>query len=162
MLFTESIVVGSKDLSARVYYRVNSKNMATSILSGHRDVLIGGYFSSDSNRIYTIAADGAVFIWEFEEKERIHIEQNINENNLTKRGSTWKLSKREFLWDPHTHVSSSGYLKAAELLVIGFDNGVFGIYDMPDCTNIHRLSVSSHSLSTVAINCTGDWLALVS
>lgn len=153
---SESVVIGSKDLSARVYYRVQSKNMAMTVLSGHRDTLVGVYYSSAGDMVYTIAADGAVFVWKFEAAERI---QNKSGDG-SQRGSQWVLSKREFLWDPHTEVSSATYQRTSELLVIGFSNGVYGLYNMPDCTNIHRLSVSTHSLNTVAINSTGEWLAL--
>ena len=45
------------------------------------------------------------------------------------------------------------------LLVVGFTSGVFGLYEMPGCNNIHTLSVSNHKISSVAMNRSGDWLA---
>ena len=44
--------------------------------------------------------------------------------------------------------------------MVGFDKGVFGLYEMPGCVSIHKLSVSHHSLNTAAINSSGEWLAL--
>ena len=45
------------------------------------------------------------------------------------------------------------------LLVVGFTSGVFGLYEMPGCNNIHTLSVSNHKISSVTMNPSGDWLA---
>ena len=154
---SESIVVGSKDLSAKVFYRVRSPNMATTTLSGHRDKIIGSFYGLDPNMIFTIAVDGAVFIWQFQKGARV---SSKKVKGGTDRGSQWQLFKREFLWDPHTSVSSANFQRTASLLVVGFDNGVFGLYDMPECTNLHRLSVSAQAISTVSINSTGEWLVL--
>lgn len=83
------LILGSKDLTARIYYRVLSKKMSLTVLSGHRDALIGGkdpppiaaspplspnlmvvtliaYLASDDVTAYTIAKDGAIFTWIFE------------------------------------------------------------------------------------------------
>eukprot|EP01034_Spumella_vulgaris_P031898 gene31898-39410_t len=178
--------MGSKDLSARIYYRVSSKYMSTSVLSGHRDTIMGAFYSKDNDATYTIARDGAVFSWKFEHGDRIAIVKKDNEEEdntededvsdsensamvlvknqkagpQTKRTSRWSLAQREFLWDPHTHVAAVDFNKSSGLLVVGFDQGVFGLYEMPGCVNIHRLSVSSHLLNSVSINSTGEWLAI--
>lgn len=49
--------------------------------------------------------------------------------------------------------------RATNVLVVGFSNGVFGLYEMPDFNNIHTLSVSQHRITTTAINTSGEWLA---
>lgn len=174
---SQSIIMGSKDLAARVYYRVRSKYMAVSVLSGHRDEIFGAYFAgADDSVAYTVAVDGAVFTWNFEESEREIVEDtnrkgddseeesgSEGENDkvlLSKRTSKWVLKEREFLWDPHTQVASTDFNKASNLLVVGFSTGVFGLYEMPGCVNVHRLSVSNHSVNSVAINNTGEWLAI--
>jgi periodic tryptophan protein 2 len=46
------------------------------------------------------------------------------------------------------------------LLVVGFSDGVFGLYDLPTGAVVHTLSVSSGQIGTVALNLTGEWLAL--
>ena len=48
---------------------------------------------------------------------------------------------------------------ASNLLVVGFSSGIFGIWELPDFTNIHTLSISQEKISSVAINATGEWLA---
>jgi periodic tryptophan protein 2 len=187
---SESIIMGSKDLSARIYYRVRSKYMAVSVLSGHRDEILGAYFAgADDNTAYTVAVDGAVFTWQFEAAEREGVEivtapkrstarksgddsesevsdsedeQSVDEQRIvqTRRASKWVLKEREFLWDPHTRVASVDFNKESNLLLVGFTSGVFGLYEMPGCVNVHRLSVSNHSVNSVTINRTGEWLAI--
>lgn len=43
--------------------------------------------------------------------------------------------------------------------MLGFSNGVFGLYEMPDCTTIHTLSVGQAGIGTCDVSATGDWLA---
>jgi periodic tryptophan protein 2 len=178
---SQSLVLGSKDLSARVYYRAHSKNMSMSMLVGHRSELIGVHYYKDDDQIFTVGADGAVFTWQFDYADRIVVDEDSSseesdeessddENKKggkvvakrpnTLRGGEWKLKDRTFLWDQHTEVVSTAYNKANSLLVVGFHNGVFGLYDMPGCVNIHKLSVSHNSLNTVNINSTGEWLVI--
>jgi periodic tryptophan protein 2 len=49
--------------------------------------------------------------------------------------------------------------KPSNLLVIGFSTGVFGLWEMPDFTNLHTLSISQEKISSIAINPSGEWLA---
>lgn len=200
-----SIIMGSKDLSARIYYRIKSKYMSVSILSGHRDEIIGAFFADDNKSAYTIARDGAVFTWVLQDIEpastddnpSIHnMKKNINKRNIKSSNDSdeedndsedkednndddvttidnkqqkpnhiiktkqWVLKEREFLWDPHTQVASVDFNKKSHLLVVGFTSGVFGLYEMPGCINVHRLSVSTHDINSVCINSSGDWLAV--
>ena len=213
---SKNLMIGSKDLSARVYHNVHTKKMTMTVLSGHRDRLVGAFFSNDGKSAYTVARDGAVFSWSYEmvelvvvvkdkkvndknnkshndddgEDDEEDIERSDDENEededkneedenedgiketalalvikkskktIIKEKGIWKLTAREFLWEPHTQVTSVAYNKSSSLLVVGFDKGVFGLYEMPGCVNIHKLSVSHHSLNTACINNTGEWLAL--
>ena len=79
---------------------------------------------------------------------------------LTVRGGAWKLTAREFLWEPHTSVTATAFHRTSGLLVIGFDRGVFGLYEMPGCVNLQRLSVSNSSLNTVCMGSSGEWLGM--
>ena len=197
---SSSVIMGSKDLSCRVYSDVHSKHMHLTVLSGHRDRLVGAFFSADGLSAYTVARDGAVFTWSAEvvlvekkdkrrkrarkQQTRDDTEEEAEDEEVPDDDSddggdaddhpptaaataptlvtktTWKLTAREFLWEPHTSVTSAAFNKATNLLVVGFNKGVFGLYEMPGCTSIHKLSVSHHSLNAAAINASGEWLAL--
>lgn len=43
--------------------------------------------------------------------------------------------------------------------MIGFANGIFGLYSLPDMDLLHTLSISQHKIHTVTVNPTGEWLA---
>lgn len=213
---SDSIIMGSKDLSVTVYDRIATKYMSKFVLSGHRDQVVGAFFAKTDDVAYTVAADGAVFTWKLVKSEKSAIlEQDASSNEesekedsdeseseadevqvtrdmgfakgkqqhgtkkqqqiqnrkpahrheakklaLAKKRSAWVLQGREFLWDPHTEVTSVAYNKTNSLLVVGFNKGVFALYEMPGCVNIHRLSVSNQIVSSVNINSTGEWLAI--
>jgi len=74
-------------------------------------------------------------------------------------GGTWKLDKKHFIKLDHAKITCVTYQKSSSLLVVGLDSGIFGLYDMPGCTNIHTLSISQHEISAVSINDSGEWLA---
>lgn len=48
--------------------------------------------------------------------------------------------------------------QASGVLVVGFSNGVFALYEMPDFNNIHSLSVSQSRINSTAVNASGEWL----
>jgi len=205
---SRSLIIGSKDLSTRVFYKIRSRYMSTSTLSGHRDIILGAFFSNTNQQAYTVARDGAVFTWSYDEvisdgieleekdakkkKKNRHLKSKnshddeiheIREDDNDDEGDSsddsdddegvdpsvgkivqkkrkWALREREFLWDPQTIVSSVDFNKLTQLLVVGFSSGVFGLYEMPGCINLHRLSISTHTITSVSINSTGEWLAI--
>lgn len=98
----------------------------------------------------------------------------------------WSLFGKFFFWTTErSRVHSVRFHKASSLLVVGFSNGVFGLYDLSNIersaesgaravhevvtseemtadvklTCIQKLSISSRAIDTVAINNTGEWLA---
>lgn len=223
------LVMGSKDLTARVYIGVRSKRMALHVLSGHRDKVLGVYFADDTNElIYTVAQDGAIFTWKLdfnpletqfqlqqEKKRKENYVPEIDDDNeddeygegasdnssflqddessnpedddddgddgdnyaaqrlardikieISKsnksdsRRPKWMLDAKEFLWDQKCSLSSVTYQASSKLLVVGFDNGVFGLYEMPGCVSIQRLSISNSRITSANINPSGDWLVL--
>ncbi|TQD92449.1 hypothetical protein C1H46_022010 [Malus baccata] len=44
------------------------------------------------------------------------------------------------------------------MLVVGFSNGVFGLYQMPDFVCLHLLSISREKITTAVFNELGNWL----
>ena len=162
---SQSLIMGGRDLTARVYYRVRSKHMSMTVLSGHRDRIIGAFFSKDGNEAYTVARDGGVFTWAHEPgvsdpSSSSGSSSSGNGKGKGKEKAKWVLLEREFLWDPQTVVSCVDFSQQTGLMVVGFSNGVFGLYEMPGNTKLAQLSVSNQSLTSVCINSTGEWLAL--
>jgi periodic tryptophan protein 2 len=151
-------IAGCRDMTARIYYANltgEETGFIPSTLAGHRDELVGAFWGSEDT-CYTVARDGGVFWWEFELAA-----------GSTKTGlycpsqGRWKLAQKQFV-RPSTHgssVASASLQRERGLLVLGFSNGVFGLYEMPDASPIHTLSVGQEGLSASAINSTGEWLA---
>lgn len=66
-----TLMIGSKDLTARIYFRPLSTKMSCTYLTGHREaVIMGVYLANDLVTAYSIAKDGAVFTWIFETHPR--------------------------------------------------------------------------------------------
>ncbi|CAH1131380.1 unnamed protein product [Ceutorhynchus assimilis] len=57
-------------------------------------------------------------------------------------------------------LTSAAYHKASKILVTGFSSGAFFIHEAPEMNLIHSLSISEQKISSVALNQTGDWIAL--
>jgi len=79
----------------------------------------------------------------------------LSENPIDPEYGEWSMTTRDFLWEKQTDVSSAAFNKMVGLLVVGFTSGVFGLYELPGCNSIHRLSVSHSSLNTCCLNNTG-------
>ena len=45
------------------------------------------------------------------------------------------------------------------MMVVGFSDGVFGLYSLPSFEALHTLSIASSAVTAAAINPTGEWLA---
>jgi len=79
--------------------------------------------------------------------------------NFRLKGGRWKLQSKHYFMQ-NSNVKSVQLHKASSLLVAGFDNGTFGLYDLSFGFQIlHKLSISSTRITSVAINNTGEWLA---
>ncbi|CAN0441629.1 unnamed protein product, partial [Discosporangium mesarthrocarpum] len=72
----------------------------------------------------------------------------------------WKLVSKNFLRPGagHSEIRSAAFHAKQSLLVLGFSTGVFGLYDMPDCSAVHTLSVGHGGIGATDINASGDWL----
>lgn len=73
----------------------------------------------------------------------------------------WRLKSRHYFHQEGAKVTSTTYCERAQILVVGFSTGLFGLYELPSVSNIHTLSVGSDQLiKSCILNNSGDWLAL--
>lgn len=144
----------SKDLTARIWSLVQEEGFEPTVLSGHREGILSAWFSSDQEAIYTISQDGALFQWGFVPRP---VE---DEDDEPEEGSErWRVVKRNFFMRGRTKVTSSAFHSSSNLMVVGFADGLFGLYDLPGFNQIHQLSISQTGIDFVTINQTGEWLA---
>ena len=119
-----------------------------------------------ATKIYTVSRDGAVFTW----REKQNEDQDDTEDEAPVASASrdvgtsiartrWGVYKRNYFNQHNTKVACSIFHRPSNLLVIGFSTGVFGLWEMPDFTNLHTLSISQEKISSIAINPPGEWLA---
>jgi periodic tryptophan protein 2 len=151
----------AKDLTARIWSLDPEEGFVPTTLAGHREGVLGAYFSKDQETIYTISKDGAVFQWAYlrnpnaPEPEEDEEMEDEDEDSQTR----WRITQRHYFLQNNAKVNCAAYHAESNLLVAGFSNGVFGLYEMPEFNMIHTLSISQNDIDFVTINKTGEWLA---
>lgn len=71
----------------------------------------------------------------------------------------WRIAERHYFMQNQAHLTCASFHPESNLLVAGFSNGTFGLYELPDFNQIHNLSISQNDVDFVTINKTGEWLA---
>lgn len=70
----------------------------------------------------------------------------------------WELSKKDFFMQAPAKLTACDYHQDLNMVVVGFSNGAFGLYQMPDFVCIHLLSISREKITCVVFNRLGNWL----
>lgn len=178
------LAVGTVSNITKIYAVTPFKNLSVCVLGGHTDSIIGCFFEYDSLDMYTVSKNGQVCAWKcrlklsdlipqkLERKEENQVEDEIldqeNDSDKEEKKTDEKLYARlgkHFIKDVipkggYITLSSAAFHQKSHLLVAGFSNGAFLLYEMPECYLIHSLSISSQLISSVAFNGNGDWIAL--
>jgi periodic tryptophan protein 2 len=145
----------SKDLTARIWAVDKDEGTAQTTLTGHRQGIVGAWFSKDQETIYTVSKDGALFIWKY--MLRYDAPEDADEDDLA--NLQWGIAERHFFEQNNAHVTCAGFHPESKLLVTGFSHGLFFIHELPEFAQIQSLSISQNDIDYVAINKTGEWLA---
>lgn len=144
----------SKDLTARIWSLDPEEGFEPAVLSGHRQQVRHAWFSADQESIFTVSEDGALFRWEYapgQDSEELDSAEPTDER--------WRIVQRDYFMQS-AKLRCASFHPSTNLLTVCFDNGLFSLYEIPSFSNIHSLSLAASSISTVAINKTGEWLAL--
>ncbi|PSS00787.1 periodic tryptophan protein 2 [Coniella lustricola] len=149
----------SKDLTARIWSLVPEDGFIPTVLSGHRQAVVGAYFSKDQEAIYTVSKDGAVFEWKYVGPKRKEDDMEEDDDEDDESKLRWRIVNKHYFMQNNAHVKCAAYHADSNLLVAGFSNGIFGLYEMPDFNQIHTLSISQNDIDFVTVNKSGEWLA---
>ncbi|KYQ96942.1 WD40 repeat-containing protein [Tieghemostelium lacteum] len=136
--------------------------------------------NQDATEVYGVS-EKAILIWKYHTKEELENSGEIkvkmeededNENDIKKLKVTtsnskpilgrWVFSKLQKLESFNSYtvkVNSAVYQLRSRLMLIGMSNGQFSLHEMPEYKELYKLKISSHSITTAAINNTGEWLA---
>ncbi|THC96868.1 hypothetical protein EYZ11_003638 [Aspergillus tanneri] len=146
------LLTASKDLTARVWSTDPEEGFEPTTLAGHRQGVKAAYFTADQEAIYTVSQDGALFRWEYVAKKDADTMEDISE-------ARWRIVKKDFFMQNDAKVNCAAFHAPTNLLIVGFSNGLFGLYDLPEFNMIHLLSVSQSNIDYVTVNKSGEWLA---
>ncbi|KAH6800621.1 periodic tryptophan protein 2 [Perilla frutescens var. hirtella] len=204
---SDYLVVGSKDLTARLFYLNKGKKKKNSytkpfLFLGHRAAIVGAFFgvdkkTNDVTKVYTLSRDGAIFTWGYssndaklnemeedlsepespgtpeqgqngEESDAVNSkkrkdfhandDQPDEDEGLLLHKKKWDLLKKNFFMQAPAKLTACDYHKGLNMVVVGFSNGVFALYQMPDFVCLHLLSISREKITTAVFNDLGNWL----
>lgn len=146
------ILSASKDMTARIFSLHSEDKHVKMSLAGHRDYVVKAFFDSTQELIYTISKDGAIFRWEYTERPG---EEDLDDEQKT---MSWRIISKNFF---HSDVSLKccTFHSTSNLLIVGFANGEFRLYEMPSFTLIQQLSMGSNGINTITISPNGEWIA---
>ncbi|XP_065617482.1 periodic tryptophan protein 2, partial [Quercus suber] len=168
------LVAGSKDFTARLFSVNLIAKTKPFLFLGHRDTVVGAFFGIDKNtkrvdRVYTVTRDCYLFSWEWQdgkldETEGVDMETDGKDGNLEENGGylvggKWRLLRKDCFNQAPAKLTACDYHAGLDMVVVGFSNGVFGLYrTVPDFVCIHLLSISREKITTAVFNEAGNWL----
>uniref|UniRef100_A0A2C9W1Q2 Small-subunit processome Utp12 domain-containing protein n=1 Tax=Manihot esculenta TaxID=3983 RepID=A0A2C9W1Q2_MANES len=182
------LLVGSKDLTARLFCIEKLQEAILDkpfLFLGHRDAVVGCFLGYDNepndvDKVYTIARDGYIFSWNYsgndgefsngdeqdseppspetpEREGEGNLDGGSESNGYLHKGK-WELLRKDGFMQSQTKLTACEYHRSLDMVVVGFSNCVFGLYQMPDFVCIHLLSISREKITSAVFNETGNWL----
>jgi len=78
-------------------------------------------------------------------------------------GAKWSYDTRKYFHQEGHGSTVTSTSVSNNMLAVGFSTGIFGLYEIPDLSNIHTLSIGSDQLIRACqLNPNADWRALAS
>uniref|UniRef100_A0A8C5C7W9 Small-subunit processome Utp12 domain-containing protein n=1 Tax=Gadus morhua TaxID=8049 RepID=A0A8C5C7W9_GADMO len=155
---SKCFAVGSKDMSTWVFGAERWANLIYYSLGGHKDLVVGCFFEKESLDLYTVSQDGALCVWESDtEPSGLVLTKKLWRSPVRKSSS---VSSRHFFnkEGEFNNLTCASFHKDTHILVTGFASGVFHLHELPEFNLIHSLSISDQRISSVVMNCSGDWI----
>lgn len=153
----------SKDMSTKIFSLSSEEKDVAVTMTGHRDYVIKAFFNKTQEIIYTLSKDGALFQWEYTEKpsedsEDEDDEEMEDDEEKNDKPMNWRITAKNFFY-ADSKVKCATFHAESNLLIVGFDNGEFRLYDLPEFNLIQQLSMGQNAVNTVNVNASGEWLA---
>lgn len=155
---TRFFLSSARDLTVRIWSVSPQEDFTPTTLGGHKEAVIGAWFSADQEAIITVSQDGALFEWRYISSPAGIPEQDDDGNGNTP--ARWRIARKHYFNQKNTKVACATYHPPSNMFISGFSNGLFALYELPDFNMIHTLSLSQQGIDDIAINQSGDWLAL--
>lgn len=72
----------------------------------------------------------------------------------------WELIRKDFFMQAPAKLTACDYHGGLDMVVVGFSDGVFRLYQMPDFVCIHMFYISKEKITTAVFNDLGNWLTI--
>lgn len=168
------VISTSKDLTARIYSLHSEDKDAAVTLTGHRDYVMRAFFNESQEIIYTLSKDGALFEWQYilqdsdSDDEQEDSDEEMSNDDEDEDGksnvekidkSKWTITSKNYFHMEGNRVKCADFHSTSNIMVVGFTNGEFRLYELPDFNLIQSLSMGQNAVDTVTINKSGEWFA---
>lgn len=191
---------GGKDMSICVHSVHKLPSYAPPALTGHRSSIRACFFGASGTTLYAVTRDGALSVWELAARPDVEAadmeaarKQAIAEGGTGRGeeriGQWWELCARHYFDKQHARVTSAVLHAPTQLLIVGFQTGVFALYELPGggtadgaglvptaptarppaangpgggggaLVEVHTLSISEARVDACAVSPSGEWLA---
>jgi len=171
------IIVGGKDLTARIYSANHIEGYVPPTLAGHREPIVAVAFAGETgDAAYTISKDGALFEWRLEDGNGEEPEcgggaggVRSSASGKRRRGTggrdslassaeggagsaskCWKMQGKHFFHQP-AKLTCASYHAGSGLLCAGFGHGVFTLHRLArgSFEAVQTLSISQEKVRTL-------------
>ena len=151
------LLSGSKDNTIRINLielnssiNTNNDSFISVTLLGQPHPIVAAFWDEDPTILYCV--DSKFIVTRKWEGGEI--------NNITQ--GKWVITNKHEIIPEHSiiRIMTCDFHIANKLLLVALSDGVFSLYELPDCNNIQSLSVSQSKIDSVCINNSGEWLAL--
>ena len=156
----EWIACGSRDLGVHIYSRDKIEDFKGTVLTGHRDKPVMAQFVAGSGTLYTLSTDGKVMCWSFKPDHANSHENSEGAKSLDFSKGSWILTAKHFVERQGAKITTCSLHPVSQTMVVGFHDGRFELFQMPEFTSIQSLSVSREALTTAVINVASDLVAI--
>lgn len=142
----------SKDLTARIWSLNPEDGFVPTTLAGHRESVLAAWFSDDQETVYTASQDGALFHWSYTSKAQRDDDGELMDNGKDDLSLLrWRITSRHYFMQNNAKLKCASYHSSSNLIVAGFSNGIFGLYEMPEFNKIHTLRSNAPLMSRILL-----------
>jgi len=85
-----------------------------------------------------VSKDGALFQWAYLPRPRPETNGQADAGT-DGEDMQWRIAERHYFLQNNANVTCAAYHGDSNLFVVGFSNGIFSIYEMPDFNQIQNL-----------------------
>lgn len=168
------LAAASKDVACRIFTLDPVPGFTPPTLAGHKDVPVAVFFlgqalqsaaqvtTGQAVQLVTVSRDGALFMWAAKAVQPAKAERlEALAAGGVMAGGQWSVAAKHFFMQRGgTAVSCADVHAITGVSAVGYSSGVMDVYQLPEFTHLHTLSVSTESLSALRFNPRGDWLAV--